>query len=106
MVGQVGPRARVNLVVAAAALAVAGAVVGVTVVQSPGSTNKAAATPLPKGAPPLVFDFGLRTDAEARALERATALYAKHRRAVAGRIFSRYSSLEAKLGAAFSSWPE
>jgi tetratricopeptide (TPR) repeat protein len=102
----VGPRARVNLVVAAAALAAAGAVVGVTVVQSPGSTNKAAAAPLPKGAPPLVFQFGLRTDAEARALERATALYAQHHRAAAARIFARYSSLEAKIGAAFSSWPD
>ena len=106
MVGQVGPRARVNLIVAIAAVAAAGAVVGVTVLQSPASANKSAAAPLPKGAPPLVLDFGLRTDAEALALERATALYAKHRRAAAARIFLRYRSLEAEIGAAFARWPD
>ena len=32
-------------------------------------------------------------------------LYEAGRRAEAGRIFSRYDSLEAKLGAAFAEWP-
>ena len=101
-----GPRARVNLIVATAALAAAGAVVGVTVLQTPGSPKRAAAAAPPKGAPPLVFEFGLRTDAQARALERATVLYARHRRAAAARIFSRYRSLDAEIGAAFARWPD
>lgn len=100
------PRARVNLMVGVAAVAAAGVVVGVTLLQTGGSTGRAAVAAPAPGAPPLVLEFGLRTDPEARALERATALYAKHRRAAAGRIFARYDSLEAQIGAAFARWPD
>ncbi len=57
------------------------------------------------GAPPLMLDLGVRRDAEARALRRAVSLYfAGHRRA-AGRVFLRYRSVDAQVGAAFSAWP-
>ena len=57
------------------------------------------------GAPPLVLDLGVRTDPEARALRRAERLYSQERRAAAGRIFARYRSHAAQIGAAFSAWP-
>ncbi len=101
----VSPRARVNLIVAAAGLSAAGAVVGVTLAQTSGSTHVTAAKP-PAGAPPLALDLGVRTDPQARALARAAALYAKHDRAAAARIFLRYESLPAQIGLAFSRWPD
>jgi tetratricopeptide (TPR) repeat protein len=58
------------------------------------------------GAPPLVLDLGVRTDPEARAFRRAERLLAKNRRAAAGRIFERYDSPEARIGAAFAAWPD
>jgi tetratricopeptide (TPR) repeat protein len=95
-------RARLYAVVAASALAAAGLTVGITL---------ATRTPTPKrpagqaGSPPLVLDLGVRTDREARALRRAANLYngGKHGQAV--RIFNRYPSLEAEVGAALASWP-
>jgi tetratricopeptide (TPR) repeat protein len=66
-----------------------------------GNENK----PVPlSGAPPLALDLGVRTDPEATALRRAERLYPK-RRAAAGRIFNRYHSPAAQIGAAFSGWP-
>lgn len=91
----------------AAALAVA-AVVGATLLQSPGR-DKSTAGPVTKprsGAPPLLLDLGVRDDAEARALSRAAALYRTGRRQQAGRIFARYHSLPAQIGAAFAAWPD
>jgi tetratricopeptide (TPR) repeat protein len=58
------------------------------------------------GAPPLVLDLGVRTDPEARALRKAAALYTEKRRAAAGRIFDRYTSVEARVGSAMVRWPE
>jgi tetratricopeptide (TPR) repeat protein len=63
------------------------------------------ATPL-QGVPPLAFDLGVRVDPEARSLRRAEGLYAKKQRAAAGRIFARYDSPAARVGAAFASWPD
>ena len=63
------------------------------------------ATPL-QGVPPLVFDLGVRVDPEARALRRGERLYSQKKRAEAGRIFARYESPDAKVGAAFASWPD
>jgi tetratricopeptide (TPR) repeat protein len=57
------------------------------------------------GFPPLALSLGIRDDGEAVELRRAASLYEAGRRAQAGRIFSRYGSLEAKLGAAFAAWP-
>ncbi len=103
------PRLRVSLAVAASAAAAAGATVGVTLLTSSGEERGAAepqATAVRQpGAPPLVLDLGVRTDPEARALRRAAALYDDGRRRAAGRVFDRYRSLEAQVGAAFVGWP-
>jgi tetratricopeptide (TPR) repeat protein len=59
-----------------------------------------------RGSPPLALDLGLRTDPEARALERAQTLYDRdHDKARAKRIFEGYHSLEAQVGAAVAAWP-
>jgi tetratricopeptide (TPR) repeat protein len=58
------------------------------------------------GVPPLALDLGVRTDAEAVALRRAERLYGDERREEAGRIFARYDSPEARIGAAFATWPD
>jgi tetratricopeptide (TPR) repeat protein len=106
----VSPRLRVSLVVAAAAAAAAGATVGATVLTSAQQSETAPAVRPRAGVPPLVLDLGVRTDREAAALRRAAALYAegqkeKAKRKAAGRIFSRYQSPEARIGAAFAAWP-
>ena len=93
-----------SAVVVAAAVVAAGAAVGVSMLQSPGGKS-AAATTQRKGLPPLELDLGVRTDAEAVALRRASTLYTKGDAAAAARIFDRYRSLEAQLGAAFAAWP-
>jgi len=100
-------RTRVLVVVALAAAAVAAGVVGVTLLQTRGehTTAPGAVTAPRKGAPPLELDFGVRTDAEARALAHAANLYNHGHRAQAAPIFARYHSLEAEIGAAFAGWP-
>jgi tetratricopeptide (TPR) repeat protein len=103
-VAPVSPRTRVSVVVVAAAVVVAGAAIGVTVLQSSGGKS-AAATTQRKGLPPLELDLGVRTDPEAVALRRASTLYTGGKAAAAARIFGRYTSLEAQLGAAFAAWP-
>jgi predicted Zn-dependent protease len=60
----------------------------------------------PRGAPRLLLDLGVRTDPEAKALRRASGLYDAGRRHAAGRIFRRYHSLQAEVGAAFAAWPD
>jgi predicted Zn-dependent protease len=57
------------------------------------------------GPPRLLLDLGVRTDAEARALRRAASLYDAGRRSAARRVFRRYRSLQAQVGAAFTTWP-
>lgn len=93
------------LVVVGAAAAAAAAVVAVTLLQTRG--ERAAEAPhLRKGAPRLVLDLGIRSDPEAQALRRASALYDRGRRAAARAIFDRYASLPAEIGAAFARWPD
>ena len=58
------------------------------------------------GLPPLSLDLGVRADPEARELREAATLYANDRPEQALALFRRHDSLEAKLGAAFASWPE
>ena len=67
----VSPRLRLYAIVAACAVAAAGLTVGVTL-----ATRTVTAKPPParKGAPPLVLDMGVRTDAEAVALRQAANL--------------------------------
>jgi tetratricopeptide (TPR) repeat protein len=99
------PRARIIVIAGAAACLAAGGTVALAVITSNGTDggeNKL--TPL-SGAPPLALDLGVRTDPEARALRRAERLYSSKRRAAAGRIFSRYQSPVAQVGAAFAGWP-
>jgi tetratricopeptide (TPR) repeat protein len=105
----VSPRARTVLIVAALAALAAIVVAGAAVLTADERSSDAATTVQPKprkGAPPLELSLGIRDDAEARNLRRALQLYEAGRRAEAGRIFSRYDSLEAKLGAAFAAWPK
>ncbi|MGE5272890.1 MAG: tetratricopeptide repeat protein [Verrucomicrobiota bacterium] len=95
-------RARLYGIVAACAVIAAGLTVGITL---------ATRTPTPKravgqaGSPPLVLDLGVRTDPEAVALRRAASLYDAGKQARAARIFDRYGSVDARVGAALASWP-
>ena len=102
------PRARTALIVAALA-ALAAVVVAGAAVLSADERDSGAATavqPQPRtGFPPLALSLGVRDDAEARELRRAVELYEAGRRKEAARMFGRFDSLEAKLGAAFAVWP-
>jgi tetratricopeptide (TPR) repeat protein len=100
------PRARVIAVVAGAALLAAGGTVAFAVVtKSDKGGGAKRAQPL-AGVPPLVFDLGVRNDPEGQALRRAEHLYGQKKRAAAGKIFARYHSPEAQIGAAFAAWPD
>jgi len=96
----------VYAVVALAAAAAAGATVGVTALTADHPHRAAATTELRSGSPPLFLDLGVRTDAEAQALRRALTLYDKGRHGEALAVFRRYHSLEARVGAALSEWPQ
>ena len=104
-------RARVYVGVAAAAV-VAAALVVATVAFTRTSTGGGGSPHAqqqtakhPGGPPPLELDLGVRTDPEAIALRRANALYDRGERAAAARVFARYHSLPAQLGAAIATWP-
>ena len=102
------PRARTSIIVAAIALLAAGAVAAAAVLSAEEIEADPAVMSQPKprpGSPPLELSLGIRDDNEARELRRAVQLYEDGRRAQAGRIFARFDSLEAKLGAAFAAWP-
>ena len=90
---------------AAAALAVA-AVVGVVVLQTNPVESAAPAPKVRKGAPPLTFELGVRTDPQAVELRRAARLYADGRRAEARTAFARLDSVEGQVGRAFAAWPD
>jgi tetratricopeptide (TPR) repeat protein len=105
IVAAMSPRARVSLVVAAAATAAAGVTIAATALTRTELPAKPVAAPR-SGVPPLVLDLGVRTDPEARALRRAVALYERNRRPQARRMFERYRSVEAQVGAALSAWPD
>ena len=94
--------------VAALAVAAAIAVAGAAVLSADDVESEATSTTKPQpreGSPPLELSFGLRDDAEVRDLRQAAQLYAAGRSVAAAKIFDRYDSLEAKLGAAFAAWP-
>jgi tetratricopeptide (TPR) repeat protein len=88
-------------------LALAAAAIVVVAVVTTGEDSAASATEMkPRaGRPPLSLALGFRTDPEARALGRSAALYSDGRLARAEAIFTRYSSLEARVGAAYATWP-
>ena len=90
-----------------AALVAAAAVVGVTLLQTRGETTTVpgSVTQARKGLPLLQLEFGVRSDAEARALAQAEALFDReHRAAQAAAIFRRYHSVDAQLGLALATW--
>jgi tetratricopeptide (TPR) repeat protein len=104
----VDPRRRTYLVVALASAGAAALVVATVAFTrtSTGTSRPAESTArAPRRAPALALDLGLRTDPEARALGRANRLYAAGKRRAAGRIFARYPSLPARVGAACAAWP-
>jgi tetratricopeptide (TPR) repeat protein len=91
--------------VALAAAATSGLLVAAVAFTRTSSPHAQTATPPPPRAPTLVLDLGVRTDPEAVALRRANALYASGKRRAAGRIFARFGSVPAKVGAAMAAWP-
>ena len=100
-------RTRVLATVGAAALLTSAATVTATWLQTRGETTRSpgAVTKPRTGVPPLTLDFGVRRDAEARALDDGEALLRKGNREAALQIFSRYRSVDAQIGAAFARWP-
>jgi tetratricopeptide (TPR) repeat protein len=104
----VSPRARTALIVAALAALAAVLVAGAAVLSADERDTGAATAVQPQprtGFPPLALSLGVRDDAETRDVRRAVELYETGRRKEAARIFGRFDSLEAKLGAAFAVWP-
>jgi tetratricopeptide (TPR) repeat protein len=97
------PRTRIFVIAGAAAAVAAGATVALAVITSSDEGGQPGTETL-AGAPPLVLDLGVRVDPEARALRRAEG-YLPKRRAAASRIFGRYRSPEAQVGAAIAAWP-
>ena len=92
----------VGLVAAAAV-----AVVAVAVVSAGGDSTTSAGLPKPRpGRPPLSLALDFRTDTEARDLRRGASLYSRGRLREAAALFARHDSMEAKVAAAFASWPE
>ena len=89
------------LITAAVALGAAGITVGLTLATrtTPPKLHKQA------GRPPLVLDLGVRADAEAVALRRATELYDAGKIDQASPLFGRYRSLEAEIGSSLADWP-
>lgn len=100
------PKARIWLVVGAVALAAAGGTVGVTLATRTTPPSSSTALPPRKGPPELDLDLGVRTDPEAVALRRASALYDIGHAKEAGAIFARYDSLQAQVGASLAAWPD
>jgi tetratricopeptide (TPR) repeat protein len=104
----VSPRTRTYLFVALVAAGAAALVVGTVAFTRTSTGGRAPAptqTTATARAPALVLDLGVRTDPEAVALRRANRLYAAGKRREAGRIFARYRSVEAQVGAALAAWP-
>jgi tetratricopeptide (TPR) repeat protein len=100
-------RTRVTLIVAVLALVVGAAVAGITAATSGDPSGVAAEAPkIRPGLPPLSLDLGVRVDREARDLRQAAGLYEAGKRADAERLFARHDSLEARVGEAFSRWPD
>ncbi len=92
----------VGLVAAAAV-----AVVAAAVVSADGDSATSSGLPEPRpGRPPLSLSLGFGDDPEARDLRRGVTLYSRGRLAEAAPLFAKHDSLEAKVGAAFASWPE
>lgn len=98
--------ARARAVVVTALVAALAAGVVVAVAARSGGEPPPQTRPLQRpGAPPLALDLGVRTDAEARDLRAALGLYEAGKRRQAAALFARHDSLEARVGATVSGWP-
>jgi len=97
-------RTRVYAIVGVVALASAGGVAATIVTASRGNDSPAA--PTAQGHPPLELDLGVGHDRQAVALRRAAGLYAHGQTGAAARVFARYGSVEARIGAAMAAWPD
>jgi tetratricopeptide (TPR) repeat protein len=94
-------RIRIVLVAAVALAAAAGVALGGVLVRGgEGDSDR------PSGVPPFVVDLGVRTDPEARALRRAARAYDDGERRRAGRILTKHTSLQARVGLALAAWPD
>jgi len=89
------------VIVALCAVVAVAAVVGGTALMS---RHERTSLPTQPGYPKLELSFGLRSNAEARALTRAERLYDLGNVAAAAPVFARYHSLEAQIGSAFAAW--
>jgi tetratricopeptide (TPR) repeat protein len=99
-------RVRILGLVALASLA-AVAAVAIAVVAADDSGSAPVAEPAPRaGRPPLSFALGFRTDADARLVASGAALYQRGDVGRALGVFNLSDSLEAKVGAAFATWPQ
>ncbi|HSX21677.1 MAG TPA: hypothetical protein VLE97_02755, partial [Gaiellaceae bacterium] len=78
-------RQRVLAVVALVGAIVVATTVGIAYLQARGGTT---GTKARAGSPPLELDFGLRNDAQARALAHAETLYNDHHRTDAAKVFA------------------
>lgn len=94
------PRARIWTIVAAACAVAVAATLGVVALTRDEPATSAV------DPPPLFLDLGVRDDLQARDLRSASQLYADGRIDAARAIFERYRSPEARIGAAFASWPD
>jgi tetratricopeptide (TPR) repeat protein len=92
-------RTRVWLIVGALAILAVALTLGVVALTRDDPQGEAAKPP------PLYLDLGARTDPQAQTLRRAARVYAAGDLPEAARLFSRYRSPEAQVGAAFASWP-
>jgi tetratricopeptide (TPR) repeat protein len=103
----VSPRRRIVLLVALAAAAAVALVAAAVVTSDGGSATPSAGKPEPRpGRPPLSFALGFRGDREARQLELGAAFHRQGNAHAAAAVFSRFDSPEAKVGAAFATWPD
>jgi tetratricopeptide (TPR) repeat protein len=96
----VSPRARIWTIVAAASAVAVSATLGVVALTRDEPATSAVEPP------PLFLDLGVRDDPEARDLRSASRLYGDGRLDAARESFERYRSPEARIGAAFASWPD
>jgi tetratricopeptide (TPR) repeat protein len=95
------PRARIWTIVATVCAVAVAATLGIVALTRDEPATSAV------DPPPLFLDLGVRDDALARELRRASRLYADGKLDDARRTFERYDSpIEAKIGAAFASWPD
>ncbi len=99
-------RGRILGLVALASLAAVAAVAVAVVAADDSGSTPAAEPELRPGRPPLSFALGFRTDADARLLARGAAMYQRGDVGQALGVFNLSDSLEAKVGAAFASWPQ